>query len=191
MGSLLSPDRSPVESDAVPDGGIAGPAGWDCDIEETHRMAKPAVPSHPPSAMFQDDLVTQLAYKPHLGEVFGRLRTFYSRCVPDRILAAFEVHNSTLGQLRDKRREGFREYPDPQERVQFWDRPLAERAGDLSLVANIPLSEFLAGLERRTLAGRCIVLGQRRFGSWRSQSFGRKGASLWPVICASGIGSGR
>src|SRR6266545_933346 len=88
-----------------------------------------------------------LAYKPGLSDTLARLRAFYSRAAPDRILARFELHSPALAEFEAQHQAAFCEYPDPEERAAFWDRLLSERAGlEDDSVPVAYLSEFDQGL---------------------------------------------
>ncbi len=69
-----------------------------------------------------------LAYKPTAGEVLERLRRVQSRQARDRMFASVGVPSRALEEFADRYGEGFCDYPDPHERIAFWDRFLAERA---------------------------------------------------------------
>jgi len=69
-----------------------------------------------------------LAYKPTAGEVIRRLRLLQSRQAMDRIFASFNTPSAALAEFGRKYGEGFCKYPDPRERIAFWDRFFAERA---------------------------------------------------------------
>ena len=91
--------------------------------------------------------MSELRYKPGLPAVLERLRGLYERRAPDRILASFEIHSPALGRFAARYTEPFCEYPDPFERIRFWDELLRERAAleDDSLPLAY-LSEFDQGL---------------------------------------------
>lgn len=96
-----------------------------------------------------------LAYKPTLPEVIGRLRLLYEGQAEDQIFAEFEVPSAVLKEFAQKYPEGFCEYPEPEERIRFWDRLLAERVGveDDSIPAAY-LSEMDQGLYGGLYGGR-------------------------------------
>ena len=70
-----------------------------------------------------------LAYKANSKAVIERLRPFYERRTPDRIYATFGVPytSRTLAAFRATHVDGECAYPDPAERIAFWDALLAER----------------------------------------------------------------
>jgi len=95
-----------------------------------------------------------LAYKPTLDDVVARLRSFYERRSPERIFAVMKVPGRALAEFRARHPEGFCDYPDPAERIDFWDRLWAERAAieDDSVPAAY-LSEMDQGLYGGLLGG--------------------------------------
>ena len=70
----------------------------------------------------------RLAYKPTAPEVFQRLRLLHRREAMDRVFASFNIPSAALAEFSRKYQEGFCDYPDPHERIAFWDRFFAERA---------------------------------------------------------------
>ena len=73
--------------------------------------------------------MSDLAYKANAGEVVERLRSLYERRASDRIFATFSVPGDgkePLAAFRKTHSEGPCDYPDPSERIQFWDRLLRE-----------------------------------------------------------------
>jgi hypothetical protein len=95
-----------------------------------------------------------LEYKKNTGEVLDRLRLLYENRAQDRIFAQFETPNKVLDEFNRKNPEGFRDYPDPQERIVFWDRLLKEKTNleDDSLPLAY-LSEFDQGLYGGLIGG--------------------------------------
>ena len=95
-----------------------------------------------------------LAYKPTAHEVFARLRLLHGRQAMDRVLASFSIPSAALAEFGRKYHEGFCDYPDPRERIAFWDRFFAERAAleDDSLPCAY-LSEMDQGLYGGLLGG--------------------------------------
>ena len=88
-----------------------------------------------------------LACKPNADETLDRLRLFYSRGAGDQIFAAFTIPSPALKEFAATSPEGLCVYPDPDERIRFWDRYLREWAvleDDSIPVA--ALSEFDQGL---------------------------------------------
>ena len=96
-----------------------------------------------------------LAYKANAAEVFERLRLLIARKAQDRIFAAFILPTQAMKDFQKQYAGGFStEYPDPEERIRFWDRHLSERRliEDDSIPAAYP-SEFDQGLYGGILGG--------------------------------------
>ena len=72
--------------------------------------------------------MTDLAYKPSADEVIDRLRQLHAREATERIFATFATRSAALDEFGRKYAHGFCDYPDPGERIAFWDRFLQERA---------------------------------------------------------------
>jgi len=86
--------------------------------------------------------------------VFDRLREFYEHRVQDRIFAVFDVPSPTLREFRNHNVGKVCGYPDPAERIRFWDHLLAERAAlNDDSVPSAYLSEFDQGLYGGVLGG--------------------------------------
>lgn len=98
--------------------------------------------------------MNSLAYKPTLDEVLPRLASLYQRQAADRIFAVMEVPSAALDEFRRKYADGFCDYPDPHERIDFWDRLLRERAAvEDDSVPGAYLSEMDQGLYGGLLGG--------------------------------------
>jgi len=96
-----------------------------------------------------------LAYKPAVGEVLRRLSALYERRAGDRIFALLDVPNAALADFRKKYAEGYCQYPEPAERIEFWDRYLAERAAiEDDSIPGAYLSEMDQGLYGGVLGGK-------------------------------------
>jgi hypothetical protein len=67
-----------------------------------------------------------LTYKPNAGSVLPRLRSFYERRMSDGFLAAFAIPHPTLQEFKRTHADGPCDYPDPSERIAFWDNYLSE-----------------------------------------------------------------
>ena len=96
-----------------------------------------------------------LAYKANAAEVFERLRLLTARKAQDRIFAAFILPTQAMKDFQKQYSGDFStEYPDPGERIRFWDRHLSERRliEDDSIPAAYP-SEFDQGLYGGILGG--------------------------------------
>ena len=95
-----------------------------------------------------------IAYKPNTDAVLERLRRLYERRAQDRILATFEVPSLALDAFRAQYPEGFCDYPDPSDRITFWDALLRERgAVEDDGIPSAYLSEFDQGLYGGLLGG--------------------------------------
>ena len=92
--------------------------------------------------------MTGLAYKANVSEVLDRLSLLISRRAQDRIFAAFILPSRTMAEFQTHYSGDFMtDYPDPVERIRFWDKHLSERTGleDDSIPSAYP-SEFDQGL---------------------------------------------
>lgn len=68
-----------------------------------------------------------LSYSPGGSEVLGRLRRLYEQRSQDIVLASMQPPSVALKEFAEKNPPGYCEYPDPSERVRFWDAYLRER----------------------------------------------------------------
>lgn len=106
-----------------------------------------------------------LAYKPHAAEVLGRLRLLFARQALEQIFATFEVPSAALAEFGQQYAPGFCDYPDPHERVKFWDRYLAERAAlEDDSIPSAYLSEMDQGLYGGLVGGRVQFLAHPENG---------------------------
>jgi hypothetical protein len=74
--------------------------------------------------------MTNLAYKANADHVVDRLRSLYERRAMDRIFAILKVAGQgeqTLAEFRKSHPQGQCDYPDPSERIEFWDHYLKEQ----------------------------------------------------------------
>lgn len=95
------------------------------------------------------------SYKPTINEVLPRLRALYERRARDRIFAVMEAPSRAIAEFREQYSEGFCEAPDPEERIAFWDRLLAERAAiEDDSVPSAYLSEMDQGLYGALVGGQ-------------------------------------
>ncbi|MDO9540720.1 MAG: hypothetical protein Q7J98_00150 [Kiritimatiellia bacterium] len=86
--------------------------------------------------------------------VFDRLRALYERRAQDQVFAAFDIPSPTLMEFRKRNAEGLCGYPDPAERIRFWDCLLAERVAlNDDSIPSAYLSEFDQGLYGGILGG--------------------------------------
>jgi hypothetical protein len=106
-----------------------------------------------------------LAYKPNLGETLARLRRLYDRRAGDQIFARFTFPTTALRRFAERYGQGFCDYPNISERVEFWDQHLAE----LSILEDdsVPaayLSELDQGLYGGMLGGQALFLSDPATG---------------------------
>jgi hypothetical protein len=99
-----------------------------------------------------------VAYKNNALEVVERLRALYERRAQDRIFAAFHVPSEALAQFRAQHGEGFCEYPDLAERLDFWDAYLRE---GVTLQDDSMPTAYLSELDQGLYGG--LVGGDVRF----------------------------
>lgn len=106
-----------------------------------------------------------LGYKRNLGDAVKRLRQLHARQGMDRVFASFAVPSPALEAFGRQYAHGFCEYPDPAERIAFWDRLLAERA-DLEddSVPCAYLSEMDQGLYGGLLGGNVQFMAHPESG---------------------------
>ncbi|MFC1606976.1 hypothetical protein ACFL47_03305 [Candidatus Latescibacterota bacterium] len=84
-----------------------------------------------------------IAYKKNTDETIERLCLLYLRRAQNQIFARFDVPNKTIGKFREENPEGFCDYPDPHERITFWDACLKERMDvEDDSIPSAYLSEF-------------------------------------------------
>jgi hypothetical protein len=100
-----------------------------------------------------------LSYKPNCAEVLSRLRAFCERRAGDRLFATMAVPSRAIEQFCRQYPEPQCDYPDPLQRVEFWDAWLQERSAveDDSLPSAY-LSEFDQGLYGGLLGGEVRFL---------------------------------
>jgi hypothetical protein len=106
-----------------------------------------------------------LAYQPGLPDVLGRLRRLFQREATDGIFAQFDMPTAALRRFGEQYGERFCEYPNPDERVRFWNDHLAELAAleDDSVPAAY-LSEMDQGLYGGLLGGEAQFLSDPATG---------------------------
>jgi len=92
-------------------------------------------------------------YKCNAREVMERLTALVERKAMDQVFAAFLPPSETMKEFQ-KKYKGFTQYPDPHERIRFWDNLLRERMRleDDNIPAAYP-SEFDQGLYGGMLGG--------------------------------------
>jgi len=98
--------------------------------------------------------VINLRYKPTAADVVGRLRSLYDRQASEWIFATFNVPSVALNEFAQRYAEGRCECPDLDERLEFWDRYLAERTRlEDDSIPSAYLSELDQGLYGGVLGG--------------------------------------
>ncbi len=75
--------------------------------------------------------MSELAYRRELPAVLERLRHFYECRPQERVLAVMNVPSPAVAEFAGRYLAGRCEYPEPEERVAFWDAHLHSRAGIL------------------------------------------------------------
>lgn len=101
------------------------------------------------------DMDLPLKYCPHGTAVLNRLRSLYEERPPDRIFARMEVPSRAIEAFAVQYPPGYCEYPDPAERIAFWDAYLRERATVYDdSVPSAYLSELDQGLYGGLIGGR-------------------------------------
>ena len=101
---------------------------------------------------------TQLSYCPEMNVVLDRLRRFYQDRSQQTVLAVMNVPSTALEDFARTHEHGFCEYPDPRERIRFWDAYLSERS--LIRDDSVP-SAYLTELDQGLYGG--LVGGHARF----------------------------
>ena len=111
----------------------------------------------------------RLAYKPNAAETVERLRGLVERRAPDRIFAQFPTPTQAMRRFVETHESAFStDYPDPRERIRFWDELLKERSEleDDSIPYAYP-SEFDQGLYGGLLGGdvRFLCMTEQGYNS--------------------------
>lgn len=114
----------------------------------------------------------KLEYKPNAAETVERLRALVERKAQDRIFALFRIPTKAMGKfIRTHEADFSPDYPDPRERIRFWDELLAE--GSVLEDDSIPYaypSEFDQGLYGGLLGGDVRFLCMAESG-WNSSGW--------------------
>ncbi len=96
-----------------------------------------------------------LSYRVDEDRVLARLRSFYEDKDDRGILASMQVPSRELMRFAEEHPAGYCDYPDPEERIRFWDRLLMERkAVNDDSVPSACLSEFDQGIYGGLLGGQ-------------------------------------
>ncbi|MDP6439486.1 MAG: hypothetical protein QGH74_07625 [Candidatus Brocadiia bacterium] len=99
-----------------------------------------------------------LSYCPDLDEVLDRLRRLYVERSQEIVLALMKLPSRTLEEFAGTHEGGFCEYPDPRERIRFWDAYLGERS--VIRDDSVP-SAYLTEMDQGLYGG--LVGGDARF----------------------------
>ncbi len=106
-----------------------------------------------------------LAYKRNADGVMERLGRLYRREAANEIFASFDIPSAALGAFQRDFPGSFCEYPDPHDRIRFWDSFLKERAGlEDDSIPSAYLSEFDQGLYGGLLGGEVRFLAHPENG---------------------------
>lgn len=89
----------------------------------------------------------RIDYKKNADYVIDRLKSFYERTAIDQICAGYQLPSKTLDNFRKNNREGIVQYPEPDQRIHFWDKLLMEKTQlEDDSIPSAYLSEFDQGL---------------------------------------------
>ena len=106
-----------------------------------------------------------IGYKKNIDSVIERLISLYERKACDQIFAGFEIPSKTLDEFREKNPEGFCTYPDPHDRINFWNKFLCEHKDvEDDSVPSAYLSEFDQGLYGGLVGGDAVPLDEIPLG---------------------------
>jgi hypothetical protein len=106
-----------------------------------------------------------LVYCPHLHDVMARLRTLCERRATDRIFAIMNTPSRALEEFAARYPDGPCDYPDPRERLRFWDAHLRRKTEVFDDgVPSAYLSECDQGLYGGTVGGEVRYLADRATG---------------------------
>jgi hypothetical protein len=96
-----------------------------------------------------------LTYCPHVEEVMARLRRLFVDREPDAVCATMQWPNPALRAFAEAHPRGFCDYPDPTERIEFWDRYFRERSRCFDdSIPCVYLSEMDQGLYGGLVGGK-------------------------------------
>lgn len=99
-----------------------------------------------------------LSYCPGGSEVLSRLRSLYERRSQDIVLASMQLPSAALKEFVENHPAGYCQYPDPGERVRFWDAYLRER---IPICDDSIPSAYLSEMDQGLYGG--LVGGEVRF----------------------------
>ena len=100
-----------------------------------------------------------LRYCPRGDEILPRLRRLFVERDQGLILASMGLPSPALAAFARQHPAGHCDYPDPQERLAFWDAPLRERVPveDDALPAGLPRARWIRGSTVGCSAARCAL----------------------------------
>lgn len=97
----------------------------------------------------------ELSYRPNGEYVLDRLQQLYDRKAEDQIFAYMNVPTLTMERFAREHRPGYCNYPDPSERIKFWDAYLRERITVLDdSIPSAYMTEMDQGLYGGLVGGR-------------------------------------
>lgn len=112
-----------------------------------------------------------LQYKPNAVEVVQRLTSLWGRQARDQIFARIEVPSPALQEFAATHADGETTYPDPHERIDFWDRHLrSEAAVEDDWMPIAYLSEFDEALCAALIGGEMRFMTHAAIGWVSSMS---------------------
>lgn len=107
----------------------------------------------------------KITYKKNPEGVLERLKLFYERKSQDRIFADFHMSGKTMDEFRASNKHEYTTYPDPHERVRFWDSLLKEKINvEDDSIPSAYLSEFDQGLYGALIGGEIQFLSDPDIG---------------------------
>ena len=87
-------------------------------------------------------------------EAFSRLRQLYDQRSEELVLATMAVPSRAIAEFAERHPAGYCDYPDPEERVRFWDAYLRERSAiQDDSIPSAYLSEMDQGLYGGLIGG--------------------------------------
>ena len=103
---------------------------------------------------------TAFSYKPNLRDVQKRLRSLYDREAGDRIFATMAVPSAALARFAQAHPHAECDYPDPAERIAFWDEFFRARGRGRRLHARGLPERVRPRAVRRPARGRRALHGR-------------------------------
>ncbi|MEN8202826.1 MAG: hypothetical protein ABFS28_09545 [Bacteroidota bacterium] len=107
----------------------------------------------------------QILYKKSTESVIERLKLFYDRKLTDQVLVNYQLPSPALEEFGRNNPAGYVEYPDPVERVRFWDTYQKEKIlVEDDSIPSAYLSEFDQGLYGALIGGEMQFLSDPAWG---------------------------